>query len=63
MRDRRSPKYEEVHLKAYESVGMAKAEIGKRIGFYNSARRHSGLGGLTPDQVYYSGEDGQTKVA
>ena len=59
----RSLKYEEVHLKAYESVGMAKAEIGKWIEFYNSVRRHSGLGGLTPDQVYYSSEDGRTKAA
>ena len=63
MRDRRSLKYEEARLKAYESVGMAKAETGKRIEFYNSVRRHGGLGGLTPDQVYYSGENGQTKVA
>ncbi len=49
----RSLKYEEVHLKAYESVGMAKAEIGNWIEFYNSVRRHGGLGRLTQDQVYY----------
>ena len=49
----RSLKYEEVYLKAYESVGEAKAEIGKWIGFYNERRGHQGLDMRTPDQVYY----------
>ena len=59
----RSLKYEEVYLKAYESVGSAKAEIGKWIEFYNSVRRHSGLGGLTPNQVYYGCGDGLNTAA
>ena len=49
----RSLKYEEVYLKAYDSVAMAKAGIGGWIDFYNRVRRHQGLGRRTPDGVYY----------
>ena len=48
----RSLKYEEVYLKAYDSVRCAKEGIGSWIDFYNRRRRHSGIGGLTPDEVY-----------
>ena len=60
---KKSLKYEEVHLKTYESVGSAKAEIGKWIEFYNFVRRHSRLGGLTPNQVYYGCGDGLSRAA
>ena len=36
----RSVKYEEVYLKAYESVAEARAGIGAYLRFYNSERRH-----------------------
>ena len=49
----RSLKYEEVHLKAYDSVRSAKEGIGRWIDFYNTRRRHQGLDRSTPDQVYY----------
>ena len=49
----RSLKYEEVYLKAYESVASAKAGIGEWIDFYNERRPHQGLDMETPDQVYY----------
>ncbi|WP_095413471.1 integrase core domain-containing protein [Burkholderia pseudomallei] len=35
----RSIKYEEVHLKAYESVGHARCSIGEYINLYNRKRR------------------------
>ena len=49
----RSVKYEEVYLKAYESIAEARAGIGAYLEFYNSERRHQGLKRQTPDQVYW----------
>ena len=49
----RSVKYEEVYLKAYESVAEARASIGRYLDFYNRKRRHSSLGARTPDQAYF----------
>ncbi len=48
----RTVKYEEVYLKAYDSVAEARASIGRYFAFYNSQRPHSSLGGRTPDQAY-----------
>jgi hypothetical protein len=39
----RSVKYEEVYLRAYESVAQARASIGSYLRFYNSRRPHSSL--------------------
>ncbi len=36
----RSIKYEEVYLRAYESVAAARASIGRYLGFYNPASQH-----------------------
>lgn len=44
----RSVKYEEVYLKAYESVGQARTSIGKYLEFYNRKRPHSSLDDRTP---------------
>ena len=49
----RSVKYEEVYLKAYESVGDARASLKAYFAFYNSERRHQSLDRCTPDSVYY----------
>ncbi len=49
----RSLKYEEVYLKAYDSVAQAKQSIGNWMKFYNQDRRHASLNRMTPDQVYY----------
>jgi len=51
----RSVKYEEVYLRAYDSVGQARASIGRYLGFFNGRRPHSSLGGRTPDQAYFDG--------
>jgi putative transposase len=48
----RSLKYEEVYLKAYDTVGEARAGIGRYFRFYNGERRHQSLKRKTPDQVY-----------
>ncbi len=48
----RSVKYEEVYLKAYETVVEARTGIGTYFQFYNSERRHQSMNRHTPDQVY-----------
>jgi putative transposase len=50
----RSVKYEEVYLRAYDSVGEARASIGKYLIFYNALRPHSSLDARTPDHVYFN---------
>ena len=39
----RSVKYEEVYLHAYDSVGQARASLGRYLDFYNRKRPHSSL--------------------
>lgn len=48
----RSVKYEEVYLRAYESVSEARTGIGRYFKFYDARRPHSSLGRMTPDQFY-----------
>ena len=50
----RSVKYEEVYLKAYDSVGEARRSIGLYLDFYNGRRPHSSLDDATPDQAYFN---------
>ncbi len=59
----RSLKYEEVYLKAYDSVAQAKRGIGDWLAFYNQERRHASLSRMTPDQVYYDLPSGLPKAA
>jgi putative transposase len=49
----RSVKYEEVYLKAYDSVGEARTSLGRYLDFYNHRRPHSSLDGMTPDRAYF----------
>ena len=49
----RSIKYEEVYLRAYDSVGEARSSIGRYLDFYNAKRPHQSLDGATPDQAYF----------
>jgi putative transposase len=49
-----SIKYEEVYLKAYDSVSEARASIGRYLAFYNGRRPHSSLDRRTPDQAYFT---------
>ena len=50
----RSVKYEEVYLKAYDTVADARAAIGRYLTFYNTRRPHSSLDRQTPDQAYFT---------
>jgi putative transposase len=50
----RTVKYEEVYLRAYDTVAEARASIGRYLDFYNAARPHSQHGGRTPDQAWFA---------
>ncbi len=52
----RSVKYEEVYLKAYDSVSEARASIGQYLAFYNERRPHSSLDGRAPDEAYFGAQ-------
>ena len=46
-------KYEEVYLRAYDSVSDARASIRRYLDLYNRRRPHSSLDDMTPDQAYF----------
>ena len=50
----RSVKYECVYLKAYDSISVARADIGRYIDWFNTQRPHSSLQDLTPQQAYWN---------
>nr|WP_321857309.1 IS3 family transposase [Paraburkholderia tropica] len=50
----RSVKYEEVYLKAYDSVSHARRSIGNYLSWYNQNRPHSRLADQTPDEAYFA---------
>jgi putative transposase len=49
----KSVKYEDVYLKAYETVSDARTGIARYIDFYNLRRPHRAHGGRTPEMVYF----------
>ena len=49
----RSLKYEEVYLKAYDTIDKANEGIRDWMTFYNHRRKHQGLENQTPNTVYY----------
>ena len=49
----RSIKYEEIYLRAYDTVSEARISIGRYLRFYNGRRPHSSLDRQTPDQAYF----------
>lgn len=49
----RTLKYEEVYLRAYESVSAARESIRKYLAFYNGRRPHTANNDLTPDVAYF----------
>jgi putative transposase len=52
----RSVKYEEVYLRAYDSVAEARASLGRYLTFYNTRRPHSSLDARTPEYAYFNHE-------
>lgn len=50
----RSIKYEEVYLRAYDTVSDARNSIDRYLAFYNGRRPHSSLDRMTPDEAYFN---------
>lgn len=50
----KSVKYEDVYLKAYDSITSARKELREYFDFYNQRRRHQGLKKRFPDDVYWN---------
>ena len=50
----KSVKYEDVYLKAYDSIATARKELANWFTRYNMRRHHQGLDEKTPDEVYRS---------
>jgi len=50
----RSVKYEDIYLKAYDSIPAVREGLTTYFEFYNYERRHQGLDRKTPDSVYWS---------
>ena len=50
----KSVKYEDIYLKAYDSIPEARAGLTRYFVFYNRVRRHQSLDRRTPDDVYYT---------
>jgi len=59
----RSVKYEEVYLRAYDSVSEARAGLARYLGFYNTRRPHRSLDGKTPDEFYFASLPATRKAA
>ena len=53
----RSIKYEEVYLKAYQTVAEARTGINAYLEFYNRQRPHQALGYRTPAELYENGQE------
>ena len=49
----KSVKYEDVYLRAYDSVSHARQSLGRYFDFYNTRRPHTALDRQTPDRVYF----------
>ena len=47
-------KYEEVYLRGYDTVSVARQALAKYFDFYNRRRPHSTLDGMTPDTAYFN---------
>ena len=50
-------KYDEVYLKAYDTVSEARASITRYISFYNGRRPHTALADQTPDAAYFASRE------
>ena len=50
----KSIKYEEVYLRAYETISAARSGIRRYLDFYNGRRPHRALDGITPDAFYFA---------
>lgn len=49
----RTVKYEDIYLKQYRTIDEARAGLAEYFPFYNAERRHQGLKGNRPAEVYF----------
>jgi putative transposase len=49
----RTIKYEEIYLRAYDTVAEVRARIDRYLAFYNSRQTHQALGRLIPHEIYF----------
>ena len=49
----RSMKYEDIYIHCYTTMGEARTGIATYLKYFNTTRRHQGLGNDTPDAVYF----------
>jgi putative transposase len=59
----RSLKYEEVYLRAYETVRDAQQGLARYVQCYNHVRPHRALDGRTPNRVYWENRPAQPAAA
>jgi putative transposase len=60
----RTVKYEEVYLRAYDSLSDARVQLKVFLDRYNDFRPHQALANRTPDAVYFEAlAQGQRKAA
>ncbi len=52
----KSVKYEEVYLRAYNTVSDARVHLARYFTFYNTRRPHKALDRCTPDAVYFDSQ-------
>ena len=52
----KSVKYEEVYLRAYNTVSEAKVGLARYFELYNRRRPHSSLDRMTPEQFYFNSQ-------
>lgn len=58
----RTVKYEDIYLKAYETLAEVQVGLKAYFTFYNGERGHQSLGYQTPDGVYATGQGGGAKI-
>ena len=59
----RSLTYDCVYLHAFETGSELRAGLMRWIGYYNTRRPHSALGGLTPDEAFTATPRAETELA
>ncbi|ULA64701.1 MAG: hypothetical protein LZF86_170014 [Nitrospira sp.] len=59
----RSLTYEEVYLRAYDTLRDVQAGITQSVTFYNAVRPHRALDGRTPDRVYWENSSARPTTA